>query len=83
MPADVPAGAFFVSSKLVLSASLVFVNKRMCLFCAVGCSAQLALKATQIRVKAANSTVKESRDYLDRLPENLKDVERAFAPLKK
>ncbi|CAM9146294.1 unnamed protein product [Ectocarpus sp. 12 AP-2014] len=46
-------------------------------------NAQLALKATQIRVKAANSTVKESRDYLDRLPENLKDVERALAPLKK
>ncbi|CAM9244068.1 unnamed protein product [Ectocarpus fasciculatus] len=46
-------------------------------------SAQQALKATQIRVKAANSVVKESRDYLDRLPENLKDVERALAPLKK
>lgn len=55
----------------------------VCLFCVTWCSAQLALTATQIRVKAANSAVKESRDYLDRLPENLKDVEKAFAPLKK
>ncbi|CAM9961069.1 unnamed protein product [Hapterophycus canaliculatus] len=46
-------------------------------------NAQDELKAAQIRVKAASSAVKESRDYLDKLPEHLKDVERALGPLKR
>lgn len=50
------------------------------MFC---CSAQLELKAAQIRVKAASSAVNDSRDYLDKLPEHVKDVEKALAPLKK
>ncbi|CAM9748039.1 unnamed protein product [Pylaiella littoralis] len=46
-------------------------------------SAQLELKAAQIRVKAASSALNESRDYLDKLPEHVKEVEKALAPLKK
>lgn len=47
------------------------------------CSAQLELKAAQIRVKAASSSLNESQDYLDRLPDHLKDVEKALVPLRK
>lgn len=49
----------------------------------VGRSAQLELEAVQIRVKAANSAVNESKHYLDKLPDYLKDVEKALVPLRK
>lgn len=46
-------------------------------------SAQLELEAVQIRVKAANSAISESKQYLNKLPEYLKDVEKALVPLRK
>lgn len=46
-------------------------------------SAQLELEAVQIRVKAANAAVKDSAQYLEKLPDYLKDVEKALVPLKK
>lgn len=49
----------------------------------LGRSAQLELEAVQIRVKAANSAVNESKQYLDKLPDYLKDVEKALVPLRK
>lgn len=48
-----------------------------------GCSAQLELEAVKIRVKAANAAVSDSKQYLDKLPDYLKDVEKALVPLRK
>lgn len=52
-------------------------------WCDVVCSSQLQLEAVQIRVKAATSAVTESKQYLSKLPESLKDVEKALVPLRK
>lgn len=46
-------------------------------------SAQLELEAVQIRVKAASAAVNDSSQYLDKLPDYLKDVEKALVPLRK
>lgn len=46
-------------------------------------SAQRELGELQIRVKAANSAVGESKQYLMKLPDYLKDVEKALVPLRK
>ncbi|CAM9549731.1 unnamed protein product [Laminaria digitata] len=46
-------------------------------------NSQLQLEAVQIRVKAATSAVSESKQYLSKLPESLKDVEKALVPLRK
>lgn len=51
--------------------------------CVAWCSSQLQLEAVQIRVKAASSAVSESKQYLSKLPESLKDVEKALVPLRK
>lgn len=51
--------------------------------CVLWCSSQLQLVAVQIRVKAATSAVSESKQYLSKLPESLKDVEKALVPLRK
>lgn len=59
---------------------LIVVNIGLFVRCS---SAQLELKAAQIRVKVASSSLNETRDYLDKLPEHVKDVEKALAPLKK
>lgn len=45
-------------------------------------SAQLELKAAQIRVKAASSSLNKTKDYLERLPNHLLDVKTALEPLK-
>lgn len=45
-------------------------------------SAQVELKAAQIRVKAATSSLNEGKDYLERLPHHLDDVAKALEPLK-
>ena len=49
----------------------------------VWCSSLLQLEAVQIRVKAANSAVGEGKQYLSKLPDYLKDVEKALLPLRK
>lgn len=46
-------------------------------------SAQRELAEVQIRVKAANSAVGESNQFLKKLPEYLKNVEKALVPLRK
>lgn len=52
-------------------------------FACVCCSAQLELEAVQIRVKAVNAALGESKQYLEKLPDYLKDVEKALVPLRK
>lgn len=46
-------------------------------------SAQVELGEVQIKVKAANAAVVDSKQYLEKLPDYLKDVEKALLPLKK
>lgn len=46
-------------------------------------SAQVELCQVQIKVKAANTAVLESNQYLEKLPDYLKDVEKSLVPLKK
>lgn len=46
-------------------------------------SAQRELAEVQIKVKAANSAVRESDQFLKKLPEYLKNVEKALVPLRK
>lgn len=63
--------------------SVVAARSATAVWCGVVCSSQLQLEAVQIRVKAASSAVSESKQYLSKLPESLKDVEKALVPLRK
>eukprot|EP00903_Cladosiphon_okamuranus_P019894 g18286.t1 len=45
-------------------------------------SAQLELRAVQMKVKAATSSLNETKGYLERLPNQLNDVMQAIEPLK-
>lgn len=45
-------------------------------------SAQLELRAAQVKVKAATSALNETKGYLERLPNQLNDVAQAIEPLK-
>lgn len=44
---------------------------------------QLELEQTQIRVKGVNAAISDCKQYLSKLPDSLKDVEKALIPLKK
>lgn len=44
---------------------------------------QLELEQTQIRVKGINAAISDCKQYLSKLPDSLKDVEKALMPLKK
>lgn len=46
-------------------------------------SAQVELAQMQIKVKAVNAAMAETKQYLEKLPDFLKDVEKSLVPLKK